>query len=234
MAENYVPNNKKKVVRKSSLPFYAAAATYVICMMLFPLHTLIGFVIAGALAAGAFAIAEKNAPTTEEYVDKTEKELTTGDEATDALLKRGRSDIEALRKYNSKLPDPDITEKLNKITTTGDKILDYVHDHPKSASKVRQFLNYFLPTTKKLMDNYMLLTAQSASGENIDTTKAKIESMLGQIGVAFDKQLDALFADTKVDVSADISVMQNLMNERGFNSYDSASSEKGEGIELQL
>ena len=58
--------------------------------------------------------------------------------------------------------------------------------------------------------------------------------MLGQIGIAFDKQLDALFADTKVDVSADISVMQNLMNERGFNSYNSASTEEGEGIELQL
>lgn len=53
------------------------------------------------------------------------------------------------------------------------------------------------------------------SGTNIDGTMGKIEHMMDTIVRAFDKQLDALFADEALDISADITVMEQLLAQEG-------------------
>ncbi len=55
------------------------------------------------------------------------------------------------------------------------------------------------------------------SGTNIDTTKGKIEDMMDRVVVAFDKQLDALFGDEALDISTDITVLDNLLKQEGFS-----------------
>jgi len=230
---DYVPKNKKEVKRKSAVAFYAAAGVFLAYAVLFPLFKLMQFVLALVITAVVFFVIDKNAAVKSEFVDKTDKELSTGDEEADALLKSARANIASLKQYGMKAEDEQVKQQLMRITVTADKIVDYVNDNPKSAAKVRQFLNYFLPTTKKLMDNYMVLAVQKIRGENIDTTMEKIEGMLEQTADAFERQLDSLFADTAMDVSADISVMQNLMAQGGISPAEEAETEDG-GIKLQL
>ena len=55
------------------------------------------------------------------------------------------------------------------------------------------------------------------SGSNIDTTKQKVEQMLATLCAAFDKQLDALFGDEALDISTDITVMENLLAQEGLS-----------------
>ena len=52
---------------------------------------------------------------------------------------------------------------------------------------------------------------------NIDGTMGKIESMLDTVAAAYDKQLDALFADEALDISAEITVMEQMLCQEGLS-----------------
>ena len=87
---------------------------------------------------------------------------------------------------------------------------------PKKLPQIRRFLNYFLPTTLKILNAYDRMDAVGISGENIDATKTKVEAMMGTIVKAFDKQLDSLFGAEAMDISTDITVMENLLAQEGL------------------
>ena len=53
-------------------------------------------------------------------------------------------------------------------------------------------------------------------GENIQTGMERIEGMLDKVIVAFQKQLDGLFARDLVDITADIRVMEQMLAQNGL------------------
>ena len=91
-----------------------------------------------------------------------------------------------------------------------------VWQHPEKLSQIRQFLNYYLPTTIKLMEQYVTLQNQSVKTENITEGMQKIEDLLDKVIVAFQRQLDALFESDVVDITADIRVMEQMMASEGL------------------
>ena len=60
------------------------------------------------------------------------------------------------------------------------------------------------------------MDAVGISGSNIDSTKGKVEKMMDTIVQAYDKQLDALFGEEALDISTDITVMENLLAREGL------------------
>ena len=82
--------------------------------------------------------------------------------------------------------------------------------------QIRQFLNYYLPTTIKLMEQYVTLQNQSLKTENITEGMQKIEDLLDKVIIAFQRQLDALFEADVVDITADIRVMEQMMASEGL------------------
>ena len=89
-------------------------------------------------------------------------------------------------------------------------------EHPEKLKQIRQFLNYYLPTTIKLMEQYVTLQNQSVKTENITDGMQKIEDLLDKVIVAFQRQLDALFESDVVDITADIRVMEQMMASEGL------------------
>ena len=94
-------------------------------------------------------------------------------------------------------------------------------------------MNYYLPTTIKLLNSYHRLSQQDVNGENIQSTMVEIERIMQTIVKAFEKQLDALFQDEAMDISADITVLEGMMAQEGISSED-ADQEETEGPELKL
>lgn len=229
VAENSA-QNKKQSAPRSARAFYIASGVFLLYSLLLPLYTPLHFGIAAAVTLAAFLLADRGAPVAPQQ-EAQPQQVDTGDKQADALIKQGREDVQALESYQSILEDESAQQQLSRITAAASSILDYVTGKPDSASKVRQFLNYFLPTTRKLMKNYAVLAAQKVKGDNIGDSMQRIENMLGQIASAFEKQLDALFADTATDISADISVMQTMLNQSGLDEED---DQQGGGIKLQL
>lgn len=76
-------------------------------------------------------------------------------------------------------------------------------------------MDYYLPTTLKLLNAYDRMGAQGVNGENIDNTMQRVESMMSTIVAAFEKQLDMLFGSEAMDISTDITVLENMMKREG-------------------
>ena len=76
---------------------------------------------------------------------------------------------------------------------------------------------YYLPTTLKIFNAYDRMGAAGVEGENIAGTRGKIDAMMDTIVHAFDRQMDALFADEALDIATDITVMENLLKQEGLS-----------------
>ena len=63
-------------------------------------------------------------------------------------------------------------------------------------------MDYYLPTTVKLLEAYAEMDAQPVGGENIQTAKREIEATLDTLNVAFEKLLDSLWYDKKTPQEA--------------------------------
>lgn len=213
-------------VKKSPAPLYFAAAVWVGWGAFLPLYTSTHIAFAAATSAAAamlgkalfpdktFTMAgeKKEAPAKE-----PEKPKTTGDPELDALMAERDRAVSEMRRLNDAIPGEKISAQIDRLEEDTRKIIDHVAQHKEKLPQIKRFLNYYLPTTLKLLNAYDRMGAAGVSGENIDGTKERVEAMMDTIVAAFDKQLDALFADEALDVATDITVMENLLRQEGLS-----------------
>ena len=138
-----------------------------------------------------------------------------------------------MRRLNDSIEDETISAQIDHLEEVTRQIIDQVIQEPKKLPQIRRFLNYFLPTTLKILNAYDRMDAVGISGENIDATKAKVEDMMGTIVKAFDKQLDSLFGAEAMDISTDITVMENLLAQEGLSGPERPKT-SGDGTALEL
>ena len=148
------------------------------------------------------------------------EEQTTGNAELDAILKQGTQAVEKIQQLNDEIPDFKLSAQIKQIEVLTEKIFAYVKEHPQDVRQIRQFLNYYLPTTIKLLEQYVVLQNQGMRMGNIDEGMKKIEEMLDKIIVAFQRQLDGLFESSVVDITADIQVMEQMMASEGLTGHD--------------
>ena len=132
------------------------------------------------------------------------------------VIYQGKRAIADIRRLNDEIPDERISAQIDLIERLTAQIFDCVRKNPKKLSQIRQFLNYYLPTTIKLMEQYVTLQNQSLKTENITEGMQKIEDLLDKVIIAFQRQLDALFEADVVDITADIRVMEQMMASEGL------------------
>ena len=77
-------------------------------------------------------------------------------------------------------------------------------------------MNYYLPTTLKLLTSYEKMDRQAVKGENISATMFDVEGMMETIATAFEKQLDTLFGSEAMDIQADIEVFETILTQEGL------------------
>ena len=159
--------------------------------------------------------------TAEKEADKPVQEnKTTGNPEVDKLIKERDLTISELRRLNYNIENEKISAQIDDIELTTQRIFDIVIAHPDKVNQLSKFLNYYLPTTMKLLNTYDRMGSQGVAGENISGTMKKVEDTLDMVVNAFHKQLDTRFAGEALDVSADIAVMVNLMKTEGLTQDD--------------
>lgn len=203
---------------KSPVPVYSFAAMWVIYSCFFPLYRMWHFVVCAALSVAVYFVFSKLFPGVRIMEQPAAKK--TGDDELDELLDQGNEAIAEFCRLNSAIGDISMSENIIKLEVVTQKILDFIRENPKRLSDIKRFMNYYLPTTLKLLKTYERLKSQGVSGENIDGTMIKIEKTLGTISTAFQSQLDKLFADDAFDVGADISVMETMIAKEGLKNSD--------------
>lgn len=137
-----------------------------------------------------------------------------------AMVQEGGRYITSLREANDAILGEVISAKLDKLELIISKIFESVIRHPEQAGEMKKFMEYYLPTTLKLVNTYREFDGLPVKGENITTAMTEIERTLDTIIVAFEKLLDDLFQDTAFDVSADISVLEAMFAREGYKESD--------------
>ena len=136
------------------------------------------------------------------------------------LLKEGQSYIEHIRACNDAIPGEEISAKLYRLEKIMTRIFKQVEKQPELASDLRKFMNYYLPTTAKLVEAYKDLDQETVESENIARTKREIEDTIDTINEAFEKLLDSFFEEKAWDISSDINVMKSMLKQDGMTDKD--------------
>lgn len=200
----------KKVHIQSAIPIYIAAAVWLLMGLLFPkfILKLPGLLVTAALSAALGFGSKKLFPGRDAEV---KEEILTGDAAIDREIAEGRERLENLKKANAAIPHPEITKSLDRMYVAGEQIFKELGRDPRKIALVRRFMNYYLPTTEKLMEQYQVLQDASAKGQNIQSAMGRIENSTGMVADAFEKCLDKLYADDELDIDAEIKVMKTML-----------------------
>lgn len=155
-------------------------------------------------------------------IDESKKQ----NDRVNAVIKQGTEYIQKIHQINDDLPDEEISAKLDTLETTIVKIFQHIDEHPEQLPELDKFMQYYMPTTIKLITVYRDFDIQPIQGENINTAKKEILGTLDTINHAFIKLFDSLFQTTAWDVSADISVLETMLAREGLTK--SAFETKGE------
>ena len=132
------------------------------------------------------------------------------------LLDRGKAFIELIREGNEAIPDEEISRTLDRIEHVVSAILDAAAENPELIDDLDRLLDYYLPTTVKLLDAYDRLEEEPIQGENISSSRSEIEHTLEVLHSAFEKLFDDTYQDLSLDVSADISVLHAMLAQEGL------------------
>ena len=132
------------------------------------------------------------------------------------IVQAGDEYVRKIKAANDAIPGEVISAKISRMELLVDRIFDRVEQNPDSVNDMRRMMDYYLPTTMKLLEAYEELDAQPVQGENIISSKKEIEDTIDTLNVAFEKLLDSLFQDTAWDVSSDISVLHTMLAQEGL------------------
>ena len=128
----------------------------------------------------------------------------------DAVLAR-------IRALNDAIDDEVVSEKIDRIEALTADIFRAVRQWPDRADEVRRFVNYYLPTTLRLLESYSLMEKQSGQGKNLTASRQGIEEALDKLILAIEQQQDRLFRAEAMDVEAEIQVLETLMRSEGMS-----------------
>ena len=143
------------------------------------------------------------------------------------VIEEGKAYIRTIQQANDAIYDPVISDKLYRMEIIVKKIFDHVRENPEQVGQLRRFMNYYMPTTEKLVRAYQQMDAETVLGQNMTRAKTEIAETLDTINEAYEKLYDSMHMDIAMDVSSDISVLKTMFAQEGL-SKDELGGKKDE------
>ena len=228
---------KKSKSWASVLPIYIFVLAWLVCAFIFPMYTMWGLVASFLISAAACGVStallpklikEKEPSPEVEFEEQSRKKVKTEpqkpekplDPEVAAVVEEGHTAIKEMGRLYSSIQSSEVRERINELMRISDKIIQDAIDDPSDVPEIRKFLDYYLPTTIKLLHAYDRMSGQGIEGENLSKSMHSIEEMLDTAVDAFKKQLDSLFEDQALDIETDISVMNRMLEREGLTGDD--------------
>ena len=156
-------------------------------------------------------------PQANEAVEAANEATLSEDSDVSDMIRNGTTLLQDLNMTCKKIQNQALVQKVQVVIEISFDIIEKLRRKPEQLPSVRRFLNYYLPTTKKLLENYSYMERQSVKGENIISAMAQIEHSLDILVAAYKKQLDKLFSHTAMDIATDISVLESVLKSEGLS-----------------
>jgi 5-bromo-4-chloroindolyl phosphate hydrolysis protein len=210
----------KEIIHKSALPLYLTALVWVLYCLIFPVYKIWHFALLIVITVLSYELFAKLFPGKKEYIQLPQEPVSTGDELIDALIEDGKRAVGEMKQLRDRIKNVQVQAKVDRIIELTEKIFNDVLEDKNDYKQIRRFADYFLPTTIKLLHEYDRMGQIGAVGENTSGTMQRIENVLDTTIKAYEKQLDALFADQAMDIETDIEVLKTLLKKEGLGQKD--------------
>ncbi len=221
---NKQPSPRGKKNRKGAgagiLTFGIVFAVYA---WLFPLYRVWDYILATAVSllfgrvigimGSGLDLSSKNQPPQQETVEVIPE---TGDPAADEVIRKGHEMMVMIREENELIPDPALSRQMDDLERLCGQIFNTVAERPKKAPQIRRFMDYYLPTTLKMLKSYRVMDQREVTGQNAQEARNRIVRAMGVVLSACEKQLETLYHDDMLDVTTDIEVLEQMLKRDGL------------------
>ena len=168
--------------------------------------------VSGCVSAGE----EKKAAASDCVQTEDKPAEDSAENELNAMVSEGMECIRRLRELNDNIEGEVISGKLSRLEDLLKEIFDSVREHPGQMHRMHKPMDYYLPTTLKLVEAYEEFDKISVPGEEVLQAKAEIEKTLDIINEAFAELLNNLFQDAVFDATTDAQVLKSMLAREGL------------------
>ena len=198
------------------LPYYGAAAVWLIAALFFKLYALHHFLLTAVISFGVLLFLRSCEDMGEpEQEEKKEEEKPSGNPELDKMMKDGQLAIAEMRRLNDAIEDETISAQIDRLEVVSGEIFKQVKADPKKLPQIRKFMDYYLPTTLKLLDARVKLD-KNANTPKAREVRQRISEALGVIDKAFLKQFEALDEYRFIDLESEMDVLRDMLRADGL------------------
>ncbi|MBE5803085.1 MAG: hypothetical protein E7316_01060, partial [Clostridiales bacterium] len=215
MEASEMSTKKKHTSKQKNKGFKAGLITGGVIALLyasiFPLFRISDFLLCGGLAilagkvisimASGLDLTTHNKQDAQKRPAEVEELPLSGNEAADAVIARGQEMLQQIRAENDANPDEVLSSQMDELERLCVQIFKTVADKPMKAGQIRKFMNYYLPTTLKMLANYRTMAQRGVSVSDMTEARSTLIRGMGMVLTACQKQLDNLYKDTMLDVT---------------------------------
>lgn len=223
MAKKKQDNKQEKGRRAGWIAFGATALLYA---AIFPLYRIGDFILAAALSflvgkvvsimGSGLDLTTHNKEDAAKKAQEVEELPLSGDDAADAMISRGQEMLHQIREENDAIPDQVLSGQMDELEQLCVQIFKTVAEKPAKAPQIRKFMDYYLPTTLKMLASYRTMSNRGVSVNDMTEARSTVIRGMGMVLTACQKQLDNLYKDDILDVSTDIDVLEQMLKRDGF------------------
>lgn len=207
---------EKQTVRiPNILPYYIIGVFWLIYALLFPLYRIMDFIIAGVISIVIFLLLQHFLPKKTKEIEVLHEEKSK-DEYCNMILEQIYDYMKELQVEKGKLENTFLQSKIQKILELSDKMVSCILKDVNKARSIRKFVNYYFPTLLNLIRNYDALENEHVDSNDFKEGMKKVEEAVTTIETAFQKQYNALFEDTLMDIENEITVMEQMLVKDGY------------------
>lgn len=150
----------------------------------------------------------------ERYEELEEKENNA---LVEDYLSKAKKDVTTLTEMLPKLREP-MKAKITEFLQIVGKIFELLKENPNTAKDIDKVINFYLPTTVKLMDNYIQLSEKPT--DSVKSSLKSMEQTMDLVNDGFMKMLDNIYQEKIMDLSSDMSVLKSMLRQEGLLDQD--------------
>jgi 5-bromo-4-chloroindolyl phosphate hydrolysis protein len=198
-------------VKRFFILFLAGTAIFAACWQ----FTVLGFLLSSVAGVAGMMLLGSALKLYDRTKRKREEGRPAPEKAAGDLVRDGMEKLRQISNTTRMIQSNDVAARIREFCKVGVEIFDYIKKNPGKINKVKQFTNYYLDATKKIIEQYVELSGRRDRTPEIEQALQKVEGMLDLIKQTFDRQMANLLEDNLLDINTELTVLKNTMKMEG-------------------
>ena len=126
-------------------------------------------------------------------------------------LQKARKQNQHILDSIPKVESEELRIELNEINDTTTKIIETIEKNPDKEKKLKNFFDYYLPVTVKLLDRYDEIENQRLNSKDSKKFNENTLKTIKEINSVYKKFLNILYEDDMTDTNVEIKVLNSIL-----------------------